>query len=284
MFFNFWNNIDSLKTLSTYFQWISITLVFLSGFLAIGKHVIEKKGKDLANRDSYATNWQNNAKSLKTLGNIFQMVSIIFIFLGGFLVYGKYKIDGREKYLSIQVQTIKDGQLQNKVGDLESELTKKQIEIDKLNRKTEMVNPYEAPIRTGTVTIDIQVAQKDHPFVFNKGYITFNIGTVSIMKMISDGSMDIQPNNNGVNYHGVLYLDATDDSIGKPVNFLKNTENVQIAFFPLYKNCKVISGKATCILNSSVTFKILIPPQEMDNDYITVSDIKYAFLDFINKN
>lgn len=43
-----WNEINELKSLSAWFQWLSIGLVFISGFLQIGKYVVDRREKFLS--------------------------------------------------------------------------------------------------------------------------------------------------------------------------------------------------------------------------------------------
>jgi len=43
-----WNDIAELRTFSSYFQWISIGLVFVSGFLQVGKFIVDRREKALS--------------------------------------------------------------------------------------------------------------------------------------------------------------------------------------------------------------------------------------------
>jgi len=43
-----WNDIGELRNLSSWFQWVSISLVFVSGFLQAGKYVVDRREKMLS--------------------------------------------------------------------------------------------------------------------------------------------------------------------------------------------------------------------------------------------
>ncbi len=47
-FTNIWKNIESLKNLSGYLNWFSISLIFFGGFLQIAKHIVDRREKNLS--------------------------------------------------------------------------------------------------------------------------------------------------------------------------------------------------------------------------------------------
>jgi len=49
-FNNLWNNVSSLKAISSFLQWFSIILIFIGGFLQITKQVIDRKEKQLVEK------------------------------------------------------------------------------------------------------------------------------------------------------------------------------------------------------------------------------------------
>jgi hypothetical protein len=43
-----WDSITELKQLSSFLQWLSIALVFFSGFLQVGKYIVDKRERNLS--------------------------------------------------------------------------------------------------------------------------------------------------------------------------------------------------------------------------------------------
>ena len=54
-----WSDISGLRSLSGWFQWVSIGLVFVSGFLQLGRTVVDRREKDLSAIEQTArANWR----------------------------------------------------------------------------------------------------------------------------------------------------------------------------------------------------------------------------------
>lgn len=216
------------------------------------------------------TIWRN-AEYLRSISGIFQWLSIILIFLGGILQVGKFIADRREKEITFLEQNRIILQQQQKVTVLEDEISKRKEEITDLTRKSESANPYRQTIHTATVTVEVKVESSEEigaHYMDRGGYFAFVKGSDALMVMRSTDSFAKQIGNGQVVYRGVFNLDATHNSIGKPINILKNTEYIQMGFAPMPKKMKVLGGKAICTINSNVRLEFDIPPQQMDDDFI----------------
>ncbi len=183
-------------------------------------------------KDIFTNIWES-IPNLKSLGSWLQWLSIALVFVSGGLQLGKFVIDRREKYLS-SIQQAKE------------------------------LSPFNKPIRTGTAKIQIIVAS-------SKQVNTRNIDRGSILLFVQNGkplmtmgsidSFEVQNGNNEVTWSANLNLDFQDNSIGKPVDFLKNANLLQMGFLLLPPASQIKSGKAIITLNSAVTLTFDIPQQ-----------------------
>jgi hypothetical protein len=82
--------------------------------------------------------------------------------------------------------------------------------------------------------------------------------------------------NNEIRYRATIYLNANDESVGKPVSNLASTDCVHIHFENMPKNSKVTRGLVTFIFNN-LPIKIQIPPQIINN-IVEVNDIQKFLL------
>lgn len=236
----FWTNVDSLRSLSSYLQWISISLVFIGGGLQIAKYAVDRREKDLvaliqSQKEKEAAN--------------------------------------RESHLLGKVET------------LEVDLSKRQSEIEELNKKTEFVDPFRQPLRTGTATVDVIISSSENVnahFMDQGGYIAFEKGNEALLTMASIDCFGEQIGNNRVKYRGVFNLDATDISIGKPISHLVESDFAQIGFLPIPTKSQIVSGTAICTFNSTVRIVLTIPPQKMVKDFMIAPEIKNAFKEYLH--
>ena len=232
----------------------------------------------------------NNIGGLKSLSSFLQWISIVLIFIGGFLQITKQIIDRREKSLSEKVQADRDSQkliqeeqLKEKVGNLEGDLDTKLKEINDLKEKAKFTNPYEQPIHSGSskVVVTIESSENINAHFMDRGaYIAFGKNRDAILTMNSIDSFGISNGNNTVTYTANLNLDANDISIGKLVKSLKETEFIQIGFGKMPENSKVIGGNAVCTINGIVRFEIKIPSQNLIKDFMISRDLSGTFKDF----
>jgi len=240
-FSNLWRTTESLRTLSSYLQWFSISLVFLGGALQVAKFIVDRREKDL--------------------------VAITQV--------------EKEKQ-----QIERESRLVGKVSALEGDLLKRQTEINELKKKTEFVDPFEQPLRTGTATVEIIIRSSENVntrFMDQGGYLAFGTGPDALLVMSSVDCIGKQLGKNQVLYRGVFNLDATDKSIGKPISHLTHAEYIQIGFKPMPANCTIIRGTAFCTFNNTVRVEVAVPPHQIPKDFILVGDVKKIFAEYTNQ-
>jgi len=192
----------------------------------------------------------SDVNSLKFISAMLQWISIGLVFISGFLQLGKFVIERREKKLNAQEQS-------------------------------EMLNPTFQPIRTGTVTVDVFEESNETintHFMDRGGYLAFCKGKETLMIFASIESFAQQTGHGEVNWRGIFNLDVTDQSVGKPIRFLLDSEYAQIGFVELKEKSTIRRGMAIVTINSIVRLEIKIPEQQMNDDKIIVDGVG-KFLD-----
>jgi hypothetical protein len=70
-----WDSIAELRTLSGILQWVSIGLVFISGFLQVGKFIVDRREKVLSNIEQ-AERLSPLAQPIQTAGAVIEIVQV----------------------------------------------------------------------------------------------------------------------------------------------------------------------------------------------------------------
>jgi hypothetical protein len=194
-----------------------------------------------------------DVESLRSLSAWFQGISIALVFVSGLLQIGRLVVDRREKVISAVLQA-------------------------------EKLNPTRQPVRTGTCTVELVVESNDAVnthYMDAGGYFAFGKGHTALMTLAATQSDAKQTGGGEVVWRGVLSLDATDASIGKPIQFLRDAEYGQIGFAVLAAGSKVKKGRAIVTLNSLVRIELSVPPQVMDGDRIMIPGINSTLADVL---
>jgi hypothetical protein len=192
-------------------------------------------------------------ESLRSLSWWLQAISIALVFVSGFLQVGRLAVDRREKQISAAMQA-------------------------------ERANPVRQPIQTGTCTVEV-VVESGEPtnthFMDAGGYFAFGKGADALIVMAATQSDANQTGSGEVVWRGIFSLDATDSSIGKPVQFLREAEYGQIGFKMLAAGSKVKRGRAIVTLNSQVRIELSVPAQVMEADRIMIPAAGSALTDIL---
>jgi hypothetical protein len=150
-------------------------------------------------------------------------------------------------------------------------------------KKVEEIAPYRQPIRSATSTVEIVIESDKEintTYMDRGGYIAFGKGNEALVTMASTQCRARQMGESKVLYRGVFNMDAKDQAVGKPLNYLKETEFIQISFLPMPKETNVISGEAICTFNNLIQIKITIPSQEIKNGLIFAHNLHKVFSGF----
>ena len=95
--------------------------------------------------------------------------------------------------------------------------------------------------------------------------LIFVQGGKPLMFMSSIDSFAKQNGKNEVIWKATLSLDSQDTAVGKPVNFLKDADLLQMGFLLLQPSSHIKSGKVIITLNSAVSLIFDIPEQSTVN-------------------
>jgi hypothetical protein len=236
----------------------------------------------------------NDVESLQKLSAILHWSGIGLILLGAILSGGRYVVDKRKDALKEIMQKEKEAkrlmaesQLKEKVGNLEVELQDKDIEIEELKKNTGHLSPYLMPIRSGAVKVFITIEADEVPMgkfmgMDNMVYFAFVKDDKALMVLTTKNFNSYKSGDKTITYEASLSLDLADESIGKPLTFLTNSEYIQIHFSIIPDNSFVLDGKAILIINNNVQLDILVPHQKMDKKDVFIRNIKNIFSDFPN--
>lgn len=150
--------------------------------------------------------------------------------------------------------------------------------LKKIIAKLELEDPLYKPIASATATVEVNIESSDQINIRlmerGGGYLAFCRETDALLVTSSKDSYARQTGNNVVIYSAVFQMPATNSAVGKPIEFLKDSDYLQIKFLELPNNSKVLEGRAVVVINGSMRFEFLIPPQKMQEDIIFVKGIK----------
>ncbi len=150
-------------------------------------------------------------------------------------------------------------------------------------QQVEAIAPYMQKIRTATATVEVSILSEEKiytNYMDRGGYIAFKKNNQTLLTMSSTKCTAKQTGEGKVIYSAIFDMYAKDKAVGKPVNFIKNSDYIQIEFVPMPEKSKVLSGEAICTFNNNVRIEITILPQEIKEKIISVSDLKDVFLEF----
>jgi len=228
-----------------------------------------------------------NGESLRNISSYLQWISIALVFFSGTLQLAKFVIDRQEKALAGGIQLEREAQLTSKIDSLKHDIVSRQTEINELKKKTEFVDPFTQPLRTGTATVEVIIKsseQIDADYMDRGGYIALGKDGAPTVVMASTQSIGKQIGNSQVLYRGVFQLDATDNSIGKPISDLANSDMAQIEFLMMPEGSEVLKARAICTFNSAVRIEIPFQPQMTNKQIIVARGIQGTFSEYARKH
>ena len=139
-----------------------------------------------------------------------------------------------------------------------------------------ILSSTEKPISTCESTVELTVisdSTDEAHFIDSGGYLAFGKGDKALLITSSSDSWGKPISNNRYLYRGIFKMDATDLSVGKPINILSQADYVQVEFPIMSNEFKLESGKAICIINSEIRLEIVFPPQITKNRKVYLRDL-----------
>lgn len=110
-----WSDVASLRSVSAWLQWISIALVFCSGFLQVGKFLVDRREKDLAavaqaeKLNPAAQPIRTGTVTIEVVAESTESIDTTFMDRGGYVAFGR----GSDALLTLsdtQCRAVQNGQ------------------------------------------------------------------------------------------------------------------------------------------------------------------------------
>ena len=155
--------------------------------------------------------------------------------------------------------------------------------LKKIIARLEFENPIKKPIASAISTVEVKIKSDDEistHFMGSGGYLAFCRGSDAVLITSSKESNAQQTGNNEVIYSADFKMDATDSVVGKKIEFLQESDYIQINFSAIPNNSIILEGTAIIVINGSLRFEFSIQPQKMQEDKIFIRNIK----GFIERN
>ena len=112
------------------------------------------------------------------------------------------------------------------------------------------------------------------------GYIAFRKGRTLLLVMSSTDSWGRQTRKGEVIYRAIFNMDAEDPAVKKPLYSLIETDLIEIYFYKIPKESKILGGEAICTFNGTVRREIAIPRQDTKHGICFVHNLENAFSEF----
>jgi hypothetical protein len=148
--------------------------------------------------------------------------------------------------------------------------------LKKIIERLEKDNPLQKPISSATATIELTIKsdeQVDTHYMDSGGYIAFGKGSTALLKTGSHESWARQTGKGEVVYRSVFTMQADDVAVGRPIDFLKDADFLQVEFFQMPAASQVLSGKIIFVVNDSTRLEFLIPQQQSQAKKVFVRDL-----------
>jgi len=105
------------------------------------------------------------------------------------------------------------------------------------------------------------------------GYVAIAQGSSTLLQASSHESWGNQLGNGIIRYRGVFTMPADSSAVGKPIQFLKQGQYLQIEFAKMPENSLVTEGKVIFVLNDLTRLAFDIPEQKSDARRVFVRDL-----------
>lgn len=148
--------------------------------------------------------------------------------------------------------------------------------LKKIVDRLENQNPLRQPIASATAKVILTVKSDDTVnmhYMSQGGYATFAQGKNALLKASSYESWGKQIGNGEVQYSGDFTMSADDSAVGKPIEFLKQAQYIQMEFTVMPGNSVVTGGKVIFVINGSIRLEFDIPKQPSDGQRVFIRDL-----------
>jgi hypothetical protein len=148
--------------------------------------------------------------------------------------------------------------------------------LKKIIERLEQQDPLRQPIAscTATVTAFVKSDEKVNAhFIDRGGYIAIAQGSSAFLQASSHESWGNQLGNGIIRYRGVFTMPADSSAVGKPIQFIKEGQYIQIEFAKMPEKSLVTKGKVIFVLNDLTRLEFDIPEQHCEKRRIFIRDL-----------
>ncbi len=150
------------------------------------------------------------------------------------------------------------------------------VSLKKIVDRLEQQNPLRQAIASATatvvLTIQSDVAVNSH-FIDRGGYAAIAQGNTALLRASSHESWGNQLGDGIVRYRGVFTMPADSSAVGKPIEFLRHADYIQMEFLKMPTNSLVTGGKVIFVINDSTRLEFAVPEQRCDERRVFVKDL-----------
>jgi hypothetical protein len=148
--------------------------------------------------------------------------------------------------------------------------------LKKLLARLEAETPYHKPIAAVSTTVEVLIESQEQistRYMDMGGYVAFGKGTEVLLATTGRECAAKQTGKGEVVYRGIFTMDAADSAMGRPVTFLNEAEYLQLNFKPMPPDSKVLAGNVICVINNSLRFEFVVPPQTTRDNMFFIRDL-----------
>jgi hypothetical protein len=161
------------------------------------------------------------------------------------------------------------------------------ISLKKIVDRLENQNPLRQPIASATANVILTIksdnAVSSH-YMDRGGGVAFAQGNSALLTASSYESWGNQMGNGEVRYTGNFTMAAVDPALGKPIEFLKQAQYIQIEFVVMPENSTVTGGKVIFVINGSMRLEFDIPKQQSNGQRVFIRDLAVGLKPLISNN
>lgn len=150
------------------------------------------------------------------------------------------------------------------------------VSLKKIVERLEQQNPLRQSITSATATVVLTIQSDTNVnshFMDSGGYAAIAQNNTALLQASSHESWGNQLGNGVVRYRGVFTMPADSSAVGKPIEFLRQANYIQLEFMQIPTNSLVTGGKVIFVINDSTRLEFVVPEQRSDERRVFVRNL-----------
>ncbi|HUT51834.1 MAG TPA: hypothetical protein VM658_00440 [bacterium] len=159
------------------------------------------------------------------------------------------------------------------------------ISLKKIVDRLESIDPLRQDIISATATVFLTIksdTDRHFPDKDNALYVSLINGNTVLLKASTYEYIADKAENGLVKFTIPLTMSQEDPAIGKPIDSLRQAQQLQVYFGSKTEVSFVTDGKAIFLINNSIRLEFTIPPQQINDSKIYVRDLSEGFKSLFN--